>query len=477
MQIRFVRYIMLIMFVGATLHKISAQEGNTRSSDYFQITNIELSGNKITRPNIIRRELLFTEGDTLERSLMEEYLEKSRENLLNLSLFNFVTVEVEYSDAHEATVRITVVERWYIWPAPIFEHGERTLSIFLKNPRWDRLNYGLWLKWNNFRGRNELLNFIFKTGYQEHYALQYEKPNLGASENHKLFLSASLSRQHRVNYITENNKPVYFKDEENYAYNTFNAFIAYTYRPEIYTQHRIRLYYVDDWISDTVASLNPLFFGEDHTRYQHFKLDYVFRYDKRDSKIYPLEGDAFKAKVLRRGLGIIQSYPYGTWEAEAGWFVHRKIADRFYVADIAKGKISSRKEVPLYQKQAFGYTEYLTGYDDFIIDGTDYFINKIILKYQLVKPQVVDLPFIKAKQFGKVHYSIYINLLGDIGYVNNKFTDPLNDNTMVNTWQYSTGVSVDYVTYYDKTLGIEFAINRYGNYGIFFHAKTPFQDW
>ncbi|MFC2091090.1 POTRA domain-containing protein, partial [Bacteroidota bacterium] len=431
MQITIVRYIMALVFVGVALHQLSAQNYSALSEDGVQISEIVLEGNKITKSNIILRELMFSEGDTLERNALESSIEKSRENLLNLSIFNFVTIESEYIEDDRISILVSVIERWYIWPSPIFEHGERNLSIFLKNPRWDRLNYGLWLKWNNFRGRNELLNLIIRTGYKEHYALQFEKPNLGASENHKLIVSTSLSRQHRVNYITVGNRPVYFTDEENYAFGSYDGFIAYTYRPEIYSRHRLRFYYVNDWISDTVASLNPLFFGEGYTRYQHFKMDYVFNYDKRDSKIYPLEGNAFKVKVLRRGLGIIQSYPYGNWEGEAGWFLHRKLTDRLYIADVAKGKVSTRKEVPLYQQQAFGYTEYLTGYDDFIIDGTDYLINKVVLKYQLVKPQVVDIPFIKAKQFRKVHYSIYINLLGDIGYVNNKF--PLPTNNMVNS--------------------------------------------
>ena len=112
---------------------------------------------------------------------------------------------------------VEVQERWYIWPNPIFEHGERNLSTFLKEPEWSKLNYGMWLKWNNFRGRNELLNAKVRLGYREQYMLQYEKPNLGVNENHKLFLSYSLSRQRRVSYATENNRPVYFRDDDNYA--------------------------------------------------------------------------------------------------------------------------------------------------------------------------------------------------------------------------------------------------------------------
>ena len=61
------------------------------------------------------------------------------------------------------------------------------------------------------------------------------------------------------------------------------------------------------------------------------------------------------------------------------------------------------------------------------------------------------------------------------GYVNNVFPDPTN--FMVNSWQFSTGVGFDFVTYYDQVLRIDYAINRYGQHGLFFHIETPFYRW
>jgi hypothetical protein len=222
--------------------------------------------------------------------------------------------------------------------------------------------------------------------------------------------------------------------------------------------------------------LNPLYFGEGYSRYKHFDIDYVFRYDIRDSKIYPLEGEAYKFKIQRSGLGLIKEYPHGNWEAEAALFYHRKLTKRIYFANVAKGKISSNKDVPLILQQALGRSENLTAYDDFVINGTDYIINKLILKFQLMQPTEFSFPYLNVKQFSKVHFAIYLNLLGDIAYVNNNnFTDPTN--TMVNALQYGTGIGIDFVTYYDKVFGIEFASNRYGMTGFFFHVETTFTDW
>lgn len=471
------KYIATLIITVLMLQSVWGQGRFPEEDDRLIIHEIIIRGNKITKENILLRELVFAQGDTVLKPELLPALERSRENLLNLSIFNFVYMQVVHHPGNRIDVVVEVQERWYIWPSPIFEHGERNLSTFLKNPRWDRLNYGLWLKWNNFRGRNELLNAKIRLGYREQYVLQYEKPNLGKNQDHKVFLSYSLSRQHRINYNTLENRPVFFNAEDNgYSWNSGDAFVAYSYRPGLYSRHRLRTHFVHEWISDTIAMLNPDFFGEGIRQLQYIKMDYVFRYDIRDSRIYPLEGLAFKVKFEKFGLGIMKDFPYNNLEAEGTFFFHKKVSDRIYVANVTTAKAATSKVLPQAMQQAFGYSVNMTGYDDYVIDGTDYFINKVILKYQLVKPQEFSIPYVNFKQFTKVHYSMYINLLGDIGYVNNPgIYDP--GNFMINEWQYSAGIGIDFVTYYDKVLGIEYAVNRYGNKGFFFHVKTPFLDW
>ena len=470
------KIILVLVFAGWSFLMLQGQE-ELQVPDHQLVTrDVVITGNKVTKRNILMRELVFSPGDTIDKMDLIPALERSRENLLNLSLFNFVTFDAEHFPGNRIDVLLDVQERWYIWPTPIFEHGERNLTSFLKEPEWNKLNYGMWLKWNNFRGRNELLNLRVRLGYKEQYVLQYEKPNLGASENHAVSVSYSLSRQHRVNYTTIDNRPVFLRDEENYSLSTADAFLAYTYRPQLYSRHRVRLHFVDDWISDSVARLNPEFFGPGYTRYQHFKIDYVFNYDIRDSKIYPLEGQAYKFKAQRFGLGIINDYPYGNWEFEGTLFYHKKLSDRYYFANITKARVTTNKEVPLVIKKGLGYAENLTGYDDFVIDGTDYIINKFIFKHQLIKPSTFSIPFLNVKQFSRVHYAVYLNLLADVAYVNDP--NPYHpSNYMANNLQFSTGIGIDFVTYYDKVLGIEYAVNKYGMTGFFFHVTTPFFEW
>jgi len=78
------------------------------------------------------------------------------------------------------------------------------------------------------------------------------------------------------------------------------------------------------------------------------------------------------------------------------------------------------------------------------------------------------------KQFNKSHFSIYATIFSDIGYTKNN-TDYLN-NSLTNSILWGRGFSIDYVTYYDKLLRIEFSINKLGEKGVFLHFSNPFGE-
>jgi hypothetical protein len=66
-------------------------------------------------------------------------------------------------------------------------------------------------------------------------------------------------------------------------------------------------------------------------------------------------------------------------------------------------------------------------------------------------------------------------VFADAGYVYDELPNPTN--TLLNNFQYSAGIGLDLVTYYDQVFRIDFAINRYKEYGVFFHLETPFYRW
>lgn len=452
-----------------------AQEPLVITQDRLVIEDILIQGNKITKDPIILRELVFGIGDTVLKMELLPAFQRSKENLLNLTLFNFVYFDATHLPGNHINVHITVTERWYIWPVPILEYAERNLSEFLKNKDWDKINYGAFLKWKNFRGRNEMLTGKIKLGYVKEYALEYSVPNIGKKQQHKASTGFNMHHQNEVIIATVNNKPVEYEPQDHPALTRLNAFVKYEYRRKFYTTHNLRMEYYNYIVSDSVAIVNPNFLGQGLNTLNFFLLSYEFKHDVRDSKVYPLEGFLVKLKAEQLGLGIIPDYPYPTFRITGNLMFHQKLASRIYFYNTTKGRYSSEKFMPYVLNRALGYNEFLSGYEYYVMDGSDYVISKYNLKIQVIKPTTHTLPLIGMEQFNKVHYAIYFNAFADAGYVNNVFPDPTS--TMVNNWQFSAGVGIDLVTYYDQVLRIDYAINRYGEHGLFFHLETPFYRW
>lgn len=452
-----------------------AQDPLVLSDDRLIVQDILMKGNKITKEPIIIRELVFGIGDTILKMELLSALQRSKENLLNTSLFNFVYFEVNHFPGNRINVTITLTERWYIWPVPILEYAERNFSEFIRKREWDKIVYGAWLKWSNFRGRKDILTGKIRLGYINEYALAYHAPNLGKRQQHGVNSGFNINHQNEVFLSTEKNKPVEYKPEDRPASIRINAFANYTYRRKYYTTHSLRFEYFNYSVSDSVAILNANYLGEERTSLGFFMLSYNFYHDIRDSKIYPLEGFAVRIRAEQLGMGIIPDFPYPTLRVTGLFLLHQKLANRLYFYNATKARYSQEKIMPYVLNRGLGYAEFLSGYESYVMDGSDYFITKYNLKVQIIKPRTQQIPFIKMEQFNKVHYAIYINVFGDAGYVHNEFPDPTN--TMLNNWQFSAGIGLDFVTYYDQVFRINYAINRHGEHGFFFHLETPFSRW
>ena len=106
-------------------------------------------------------------------------LQRSKENLLNLALFNFVYFDATHLPGTASIFILQLPKDGTSGRFPSWNMPNRNFSEFVKNREWDKINYGAFLKWNNFRGRNELLTGKIRLGYIKEYALAYSIPNLG----------------------------------------------------------------------------------------------------------------------------------------------------------------------------------------------------------------------------------------------------------------------------------------------------------
>ena len=183
----------------------------------------------------------------------------------------------------------------------------------LKNRDWEKINYGAWLKWSNFRGRNELLTAKVRLGYVKEYSLAYSKPNLGKKQNHGISFGFNANQQNEVSVSTVNNMPFEYRPEDVPAQIRLNAFTIILTGGN--TIPRI-VFALNIWISGCLIRWlfsTPNYLGEGDTRQNILSLTYNFDYDIRDSKVYPLEGFRVKIKAEQIGLGLISDFAYPTF--------------------------------------------------------------------------------------------------------------------------------------------------------------------
>lgn len=444
-----------------------------KAVNYFYIVNsIHITGNKATKPDIILRELPFSVNDSISETDLSQSLNRSKENLLNTSLFNFATIDTVNLDDNRINININVAERWYTWPVPIFEIHERNFNTWWINKDFSRSNYGFYINRDNFRGKKEMLSFKVRMGYAEQYGVSYTIPYINSKKTSGLGFSFSYSRNHEIAYNTIDNKLLYYKNTNKYVRGEFSSEINYTNRQGIYNTHSAELSYSKGFIADTLNYLNKDYYRTNQTSVEYVSIDYLFRRDCRDSKVYPLKGYYLEFEVNKLGLGILKHENLDLLYFSGSLRKYWNISKRIYLASSIKGRISPNYKQPYYAQRALGYKDYVRGYEYYVIDGQNYALMMASLKYELVKPRIQKMPGFPFEKFSTFHYALYIGIFSDIAYVDDRIN--YRYNSLANSLLFGTGIGVDFVTYYDSVLRFEYAFNKKGEHGFFLHLNAPF---
>ena len=441
----------------------------TQKKNYVTVNEIKIIGNKVTKQHIILRELQFALRDTIQRSEVSKFVIRAKQNLLNTSLFNFVSIDTAFDNYNNIDFTIKVSERWYTWPAPIFEVQERNINTWWREGRnLNRANYGFFLTRNNFRGRKEDLSFYFQFGYTEKYGLTYKIPYLTKGQNSGAGIGFSYSRNREIPYTSINDQVVYFKDPDKYIRQEFNGKINYTYRDGIHNSHYLETRYVQALVDDTLKSYTNDYFMPNETQIKYFLLDYFYKSDFRDSRMYPLQGYYFELNAQHYGFGILPEEKIDVSNLLLTFKNFEKLSKRFYFSDGVKVKLSpNKKDEPYYVQGGLGWSNYVRGYEYYVIDGQSWALGKINLKYELVKPHVYSVNVPGFSKFNTFHYAFYANIFADGGYVKDYLY--YKANPLANQFLFGYGAGIDYVTYYDLVIRFEYSFNRMGENGFFLH--------
>ena len=318
------------------------------------VQSVQFIGNKLTKNFIVFRELDFLPGDTIENEEFIRRLEQSKKNILNTSLFNFARIDLAYSDSNKVHVYVHLVERWYLFPVPIFEIDDNNFNTWWKDKDFSRINYGMHVSHNNVRGRKERLSATAKFGFTERLRISYSIPYIDKKRRSGIGVGVSYNRLDQIVYNTFNNKRLQYKHEEGDAIRNFSAGMTYRYRKKIFDSHAVGLEYDYNNIVDTVRQLNPEYLGDNLRRTDYFSLFYNFTSDRRDSRNYPLVGSFFNLNVKKFGLGFTGS-PVDLLNVQMQYRKFVELKNRWYAAGSVRGVLAANDNQPYLLRNGLGY--------------------------------------------------------------------------------------------------------------------------
>jgi outer membrane protein assembly factor BamA len=446
---------------------------NDSADNLYQIGKITITGNQKTHEKIIFREITFKEGDNLNTKALQHEIERSRTNLLNLPLFNFVTVQINPNANFVVDINIMVEERWFLWPQLAIINNERNFNTWYEHRDFSKLDYRLAVKQYNVLGLNHILRLGLSYGYTREISLAYQNIAIDAKQMHLIGLSASYYLNKTVFFRTYNNKQESFTNplEDNLTGKVIK--FDYNFRPGIYSKHNLSIGVQQISVSDSLIKTNSEFLVDEQKDNLFVEIRYQYTYDKRDDRSYPLTGFWLNFLLVKTGLGLAKNPSVDLMSLKLYGKQYYKISNRLYGAHSLSIQKSFENFRPYFYRNNLGYYDLVRGFEYYVISGDDYYLLKNNLKFELLPKTISYLDFIPLKKFKKIHYAIYLNTFFDIGYAHDKNSEEIFGNTLSDKILYSGGFGLDIVSYYDKVIRLEYSMNSINEHGFFVHFIAP----
>ena len=438
---------------------------STRS---YTIRNIYITGNKRTHPDIILRELPFSVNENYSIEAIRDHFAAAKKLLMNTGLFRGVVVTLQQGSDADVFVNITVDEKWYVWPKPYLRTVDKTFHQWWneKNRNMNRINYGMKITHNNFTGRNDKLKVNFMNGYTRQLSVQYYGLFLDNELKWSINGGFWAGKNREVNYMTQEDKLVSFKHNDDYLRTYFSWFAEVNYRPAIKTTHSLGMSFNYENVADTVSRLNPDFYSG-HRTIRYPEMQYKMSYFDVDFIPYPTRG--FIGEVILRRRGI--NSPVNLWQLTAKGSKTWPINQNYFFNASAVGMVKLPLKQPYVGRQFIGHeNQYLQGYEYYVIDGVAGAYSKATLTRRIVKTNI-GIPSKRFPKLNTIPLKIYAKTFLNAGYVYNHADD---GSRLSNSFLYSGGVGFDIVVFTDFVVKIEWSFNRLGENGLYLHKRNCF---
>jgi hypothetical protein len=217
-------------------------------------------------------------------------------------------------------------------------------------------------------------------------------------------------------------------------------------------------------VRDTVVKLNPNYYEGGSNNLQLLELTYRYDLNRVDNWNYPLTGKKIVAYGIARqgikGMGF-----QGQIMLEAGYF--KKLAPKTYFATIFRGRLTTPEKQPYVYKYAMGSnSEYVRGYEFYIIDGAHYGLVRADIKFELFNFTIRNFPL---NFLSVIPIRIYPKVFADAGFVTSNYPG---NSFLNNRGLMGYGVGIDLVSTYDFKFRLEYAFNHLGQKDVFLHLNS-----
>ncbi len=439
------------------------------------VNRVLIIGNKRTRDQIISRELSLKSGDTIRADKLNETLLWDKRKIYNLRLFNLITIRSLEMSPNSIDILVDVEERWYTWPAPIFELSDRNLNEWWQNYNHDfgRINYGIKLDQYNVRGRNETLRFTAQFGFTQRFDLSYNIPYIDKKQKQGLSIGFDYSNPKNIAYFTQDHKLQFLNSKDPLRVSKGGS-ISYTYRKSFFETHSVSLGYRSSQVTDTILKLNPNYYSSGSHKQEFATLAYSFRSEHRDVVMYPLKGYQFTGYIQKNGLGF--DGDVNQWIFNLTYAYHHDLRKGFYLSNFSSVYLSDPTVQPYSLYGTLGYQrQVLRGYEIYVIEGPKFFVNKTTFKKKIFS-RAVRWENMPLEQFRYLPFAVYLKSFLDFGYVENYpyYTEKNSNIRLSDTILAGYGTGLDLIFPYDVVFRLEYAFTKEGIHGFFFNLKKEF---
>jgi len=425
-------------------------------SIYVIIKAIDVEGNEKTLDNVILAESKINVGDSITLNELAVELKKSKQNILNTRLFTEVKLLISDWSDNKITLNISVKERWYIYPIPIFELTGISFSEWVNefDSDLDRVSYGMRVRHNNVRKRAERLEFTGKAGFQTQLGLGYTFTGIDKRRRWGLGFGANTFRNKGAVLSAENNN---FNSQlfEERALEVTQASVFTTYRKVVNRQHGFGLSLRTANISDSVLLNSTNYFSNNSSRQSFVSAGYVINLEHRNLVEYPTEGYNILGNVRYEGIGS-DGLDLFTTSLQAS--TYSKVGKKTFLSGSVNTRLIAGETIPFSNLASKRLDdELIRGYENYNLFPKSHFTLKSELRYRLIDKRFQKVPLL-PKQFEPMPFQVFPKLFADGSRTSSDLfveQNPLNDDLL-----YSIGVGADIIVLYNIPFRVEFSQNH-----------------